>query len=127
VQSKIPGNGIVLSGMDILKERDAVNRSCIFAKCALENGREEMKYPGLPRVKLWRKDDWMKNAYWDHFVETGKVEDYLCYRGMEICQQTMDLYRDREKTLGWAGEQTSESGSDSDGDDLIGSPGGRLR
>lgn len=39
----------------------------------------------------------MKNAYWDHFVETGKVEDYLCYKGMEICHQTMELYKDRRK------------------------------
>ena len=82
---------------------------------------------GHPKSKEIRRDDWMKNAYWDHFVETGKVEDYLCYKGMEICQQTMELYKDREKSLGWAGEQTSESGSDSDRNDFIGGSGGGLR
>lgn len=104
-----------------------MQKSCIFSEKTDEGGREGRKVSDRLDPKLWGKDDWMKNVYWDHFVETGKVEDYLCYRGMEICQQTMDLYRDREKTLGWAGEQTSESGSDSDGDDLIGGPGGRLR
>ena len=54
------------------------------------------------------------------FCGDRKVEDYLCYKGMEICQQTMELYKDREKSLGWAGEQTSESGSDSDRNDFIG-------
>lgn len=82
---------------------------------------------GYPNSKEIRRDDWMKNAYWDHFVETGKVEDYLCYRGMEICQQTMELHKDREKSLGWAGEQTSESGSDSDRNDFVGGSGGGLR
>ena len=52
---------------------------------------------GHPRSKEIRRDDWMKNAYWDHFVETGKVEDYLCYKGMEICQQTMELYKTEKK------------------------------
>ena len=34
-----------------------------------------------------------------NFVETGKVEDYLCYKGMEICQQTMELYERQSKKV----------------------------
>ena len=31
----------------------------------------------------------MEETYWRRFLETGKVEDYLYYRGMEICSQVM--------------------------------------
>ena len=31
----------------------------------------------------------MEEMYWKQFLETGKVEDYLTYKGMEICRQVM--------------------------------------
>ena len=31
----------------------------------------------------------MEEMYWQQFLETGKVEDYLTYRGIEICRQVM--------------------------------------
>lgn len=31
----------------------------------------------------------MEEMYWKQFLETGKVEDYLIYKGMEICRQVM--------------------------------------
>lgn len=31
----------------------------------------------------------MEEMYWQQFLETGKVEDYLTYKGMEICRQVM--------------------------------------
>ena len=27
--------------------------------------------------------------YWDRFVTTGKIEDYLYYKGMRICEETV--------------------------------------
>lgn len=34
----------------------------------------------------------MEERYWKQFMETGKVEDYLYYRGMQICSQVMNAY-----------------------------------
>lgn len=51
------------------------------------------------------------NQFWNHFEETGDIMDYLFYRGVETCNQTF-----REKAAnyqGQAGEQKSESYSDS--------------
>lgn len=68
---------------------------------------------------------WMEEHYWEHFVKTGKVEDYLCYRGVEkpkdmACAQT-------EKSMTETGERRSESGSHSDRNDIVGSSGGGVR
>lgn len=30
-----------------------------------------------------------KEIYWNRFLETGKIEDYLYYKGMEICAEIM--------------------------------------
>lgn len=38
----------------------------------------------------------MKQAYWEQFAETGKVEDYLYYKGIETCQNIMEKYEDRK-------------------------------
>lgn len=34
----------------------------------------------------------MEEKYWKQFFETGKIIDYLYYRGMQICTQVMDSY-----------------------------------
>ena len=32
----------------------------------------------------------MEEQYWNRFAETGKITDYLNYRGIMICKQVMD-------------------------------------
>lgn len=32
----------------------------------------------------------MEEFYWNRFLETGKITDYLYYKGMEICKNVMD-------------------------------------
>lgn len=32
----------------------------------------------------------MEEQYWNRFAETGKIADYLNYRGIMICKQIMD-------------------------------------
>ena len=34
----------------------------------------------------------MEEKYWNRFVTTGKITDYLYYRGIEICKQVMERY-----------------------------------
>ena len=36
--------------------------------------------------------------YWDRFVTTGKIEDYLYYKGMRICEETMNRYKEADTT-----------------------------
>ncbi|MGN1165325.1 MAG: hypothetical protein ACI4S2_02715 [Lachnospiraceae bacterium] len=31
----------------------------------------------------------MEEQYWDRFTKTGKIKDYLYYRGILICEQIM--------------------------------------
>lgn len=31
----------------------------------------------------------MEEQFWNRFTETGKIEDYLTYRGIAICKQAM--------------------------------------
>lgn len=38
----------------------------------------------------------MKQKYWEQFAETGRVEDYLNYKGIETCQNIMEKYEDRK-------------------------------
>lgn len=52
----------------------------------------------------------MKQEYWEQFAKSGKVEDYLFYKGMEICQSIMEKYEDKN----------SESVDNGDGDDIVG-------
>lgn len=34
----------------------------------------------------------MEQEYWERFLSSGKVEDYLEYKGMEICSSTISKY-----------------------------------
>lgn len=34
----------------------------------------------------------MEEIYWNRFLETGKIDDYLYYKGMEICKNVIDSY-----------------------------------
>ncbi len=42
----------------------------------------------------------MEEQYWNRFAETGKITDYLNYRGIMICKQVMGRYE---------GDMSSES------------------
>lgn len=37
--------------------------------------------------------------YWDRFVASGKIEDYLYYKGMSICEETINRYKEGD-TIG---------------------------
>lgn len=52
----------------------------------------------------------MKEEYWEQFARTGRVEDYLSYKGMEICQNIMEKYEDK----------SSESVDNGDRHDTVG-------
>ncbi len=34
----------------------------------------------------------MEEKYWNQFLETGKIMDYLYYKGMQICSRMIDNY-----------------------------------
>lgn len=34
----------------------------------------------------------MEEIYWNRFLETGKIEDYLYYKGMEICKNVLNKH-----------------------------------
>ena len=38
----------------------------------------------------------MEEDYWKRFLESGKIKDYLYYKGMAICKQVMDHYESGE-------------------------------
>lgn len=52
----------------------------------------------------------MEQKYWERFTQTGRVEDYLYYRGIQTCKQIMERYEDK----------TSESVDRSDRNDTFG-------
>ena len=52
----------------------------------------------------------MENVYWNQFTFSGRVEDYLFYKGIKSCQNMMEQYGDR----------SSESVKYSDRDDTVG-------
>ncbi len=39
----------------------------------------------------------MEERYWKQFEKTGRIDDYLTYRGMQICDQVMERGEGREK------------------------------
>ena len=39
----------------------------------------------------------MEEEYWKQFAMTGKVEDYLSYKGIETCQNIMKKYEDQKR------------------------------
>lgn len=57
----------------------------------------------------------MEQEYWEKFEQTGKIEDYLFYRGMEICQGIMERYDNSYRN----GERSSESVDNGDRDDSV--------
>lgn len=58
----------------------------------------------------------MEEQYWKRFYETGKIEDYLFYRGLTICGQIMKRHK---------GDKRSESDY-CDGNGNCGIPYGRI-
>ena len=34
----------------------------------------------------------MEELYWNRFTETGKITDYLTYRGITLCKQVMSRF-----------------------------------
>ncbi len=34
----------------------------------------------------------MEEKYWKQFLKTGKIADYLYYKGMQICSQVIEVY-----------------------------------
>lgn len=38
----------------------------------------------------------MEQMYWERFTQTGRVEDYLYYKGMGTCRQIMERYEDKQ-------------------------------
>lgn len=40
----------------------------------------------------------MEKEYWEQFFKTGKIKDYLYYKGIAICRQVMARYT-MENTL----------------------------
>ncbi len=40
----------------------------------------------------------MEEEYWQRFLQTGKITDYLYYKGMTICKQVMDSYESGESS-----------------------------
>lgn len=38
----------------------------------------------------------MKEKYWDRFARTGRVEDYLYYKGMDICSQVIERHAEKD-------------------------------
>ena len=46
----------------------------------------------MGRIRRDAEDEvtFMEEEYWRKFLKTGKIRDYLYYRGMMICKQVMD-------------------------------------
>ncbi len=38
----------------------------------------------------------MEETYWKQFAKTGKVEDYLSYKGIKTCREIMEKYEDKQ-------------------------------
>lgn len=55
----------------------------------------------------------MEEKYWNEFARTGKVTDYLSYRGMDICSQVIKRWDEKA-------EQTGGIKSESDYSDRYG-------
>lgn len=53
----------------------------------------------------------MEEEYWRRFLSSGKITDYLYYKGIGICKQIIDQYE-------------SEESGESDYGNRYGAPGG---
>lgn len=58
----------------------------------------------------------MEQKYWERFTQTGRVEDYLYYKGIETCKHIMERYEDKQ----------SESVDRGNGNDTLGIADGRI-
>jgi len=54
----------------------------------------------------------MEREYWEQFMTTGKVDDYLSYKGFSICSQVMEKYKNPATCEGRA--ESKGQGSESD-------------
>lgn len=39
----------------------------------------------------------MEEKYWKQFTKTGRITDYLYYRGMQICARVIESYEGERK------------------------------
>ena len=54
----------------------------------------------------------MKERYWEQFMTTGKVDDYLSYKGFSICTQVMEKYKNPKTCKCEAESKGQDSESD---------------
>lgn len=50
----------------------------------------------------------MEEKYWDRFITSGSINDYLYYKGMSICSRVMQKYAGRPDAVQETGDETSE-------------------
>lgn len=53
----------------------------------------------------------MEEIYWNRFLETGKITDYLYYKGMEICKNVMDNHESEANGESDHGDRNGTCGS----------------
>lgn len=51
----------------------------------------------------------MQEEYWDSFKNSGKITDYLYYKGMGICERVMNKYSGDTCNAAKIEEKASES------------------
>lgn len=54
----------------------------------------------------------VEEEYWNRFLETGKITDYLYYKGMAICREVMERH-EKERIAGLESDGTYRNGADS--------------
>lgn len=62
----------------------------------------------------------MKTDYWNEFMQTGRVEDYLCYRSAVDSQERAETYTEQ------AGVEKRERNDNRDRDGAFGSADRRI-
>lgn len=55
----------------------------------------------------------MEENYWNKFMASGTVEDYLTYKGMAMCERTMKKYS--KETAGTKNEPVKSDNRNGDG------------
>lgn len=67
----------------------------------------------------------MEEKYWEQFMASGQINDYLCYKGFSICSQVMEKYADKASESQSISLESKGKCSESDNSyrngDLIGS------
>ena len=56
----------------------------------------------------------MEERYWKEFMTTGSVNDYLSYKGVSICVQVMERYKDTFSETGSSSLKGKGQDSESD-------------